>query len=42
MDARTLPQPLVAEVEDLITPHLNYLAAREGYHRKSPNILGLQ
>jgi FdhE protein len=42
MDARTLPQPLVAEVEDLITPHLNYLAMREGYHRKSPNILGLQ
>jgi FdhE protein len=40
-DSRGLAGGVLLEAEDLVTPHLDVVAVREGYVRKSPNILGL-
>jgi len=41
VDSRKHPDEMILEAEDLATPHLDLIARKEGYSRKSPNILGL-
>jgi FdhE protein len=40
-DGRNIPGDLLLEAEDLLTPHLDLVAAREGFLRKAPGVLGL-
>ena len=41
VDARKGHLDVILEAEDLVTPHLDLVAVREEYEKKSPNILGL-
>jgi len=41
VDTRHTQEEPIPEVEDLLTPHLDLLATREGFRRKSANSLGL-
>jgi FdhE protein len=41
VDSRKHIDEVILEAEDLVTPHLDLIAQKEGYSRKSPNILGL-
>lgn len=41
VDSRSFPGDVILEAEDLVTPHLDLIAVREGYVKKNPNILGL-
>ncbi len=40
-DLRSAPAEALMEAEDLATPHLDLVAAKEGYLKKAPNIIGL-
>ncbi len=41
-DSRQLPAQVPLLVEDLITPHLDILAARQGYQRGAHNLSALE